>query len=197
MAKFILSPGSVLKFPWLIQVLSPTVLQVWAIMGVLCLLYTKPFIPYTSDTSPCLPASRSSRSLPWQNPSGSRPSSGIPSTNSLPLKSERPKDLEGHQHRGRLTPAKDLGDMVKLTWAQLFSHFRGRTLGSLEPGMQPLSWIRGLSGLLWSPCCQVSALLMKSSFSSDKDNLLLLRNSSIWSLFLSYVEVVMELCRSL
>lgn len=92
MAKLIMSPGSVLKYPWLTQVLSPTVLlQVWAIMGVPCLLHTRPCIPFTSDTSPCLPASRSSRSLPWQSPRGSHPSSGIPSTNSHPLKSEGPR----------------------------------------------------------------------------------------------------------
>lgn len=199
-AKFIMSPGSVLTFPWLTQVLSPTVfLQVWAIMGVLCLLHTKPCIPFTSDTSRCLPASRSSKSLPWQNPRGSHPSSGIPSTSSLPLKSEGPrtrKDIS--TEGGRLTPEEDLGDTVKLTWAQHISRFGGRTLCSLEPGMHLLPWTRKkfVRAALKSMLPSVSIAYEEQSL-FWQDNLLLLRNSSIWCLFLSCVEVVMESCRSL
>lgn len=75
-------------------------LKVWAITGALCLLLTKPCIPCTSDTSPCLPVSRSSRSSPWQSPSGSRPSSGTPSTNSPPLKSEGPRTWQDSSTAG-------------------------------------------------------------------------------------------------
>lgn len=167
-------------------------------MAVLCLLHTKACILFISATSLCLPASRSSRFLPWQNPRGSRPSSGIPSTNSPPLKSERPRTWEGHHHGGRLTPEKDLRDMVKLIWAQWISSYGEKTLSSLEPEIQPLARRRmKFLKTARSQCCQVPALLMKSSLPSDRDNLLSLWSSSIWSLFLSYVEVVMESCRSL
>lgn len=43
---------------------------------------TRTYIPFTSATSPCPPASLSSRSLPWQNPRGSRLCFGTPSINS-------------------------------------------------------------------------------------------------------------------
>lgn len=49
---------------------------------------TRACIPSTSAMSPCPPASLSSRSSPWQNPSGSRRCSGTPSINSPPSRNE-------------------------------------------------------------------------------------------------------------
>lgn len=56
-----------------------------------------------------------------------------------PFKKWEAKDLEGHRHGGTLTPEKDLGDMVKLIWAQWISSYGGKTLSSLEPEIQPLA----------------------------------------------------------
>lgn len=138
-----MSPGSVLKFPWLTQVLSPTVLSA----GV---SYNGCPVPPPHQT--LHPLHQRHITVPTSVPQQQvfalaepkrKPSLFWHTFNKLtPFKKWGAKDLEGHQLRGRLTPEEDLGDTVKLTWAQRISRFRGRTLGSLEPGMQPLSWIR-------------------------------------------------------